>query len=547
MLIDDVRAGEARPRRRAKIPAVQLRAIPFVSFAALLAVFLIDIATPQLLVVAILLDGPIVLASFARSRRLTTSLVSCALFANVVAGYLNGVHEGYHWSAVGVADRIFAAISIVFVGYLSTAVQERSERVGRLAAQQIQAEREHALRSAFEEIRASLSTEIVQRSIVRESLRALSVASAQFLLTPDRSEETVRLIARRGGDIRVMNGRLQPELASIVQRALDEGDALIVSRDDALGRLVLDALEGSTALLLPIVDRDTRFGVLIAVRTDIEPFDRTTIDLARSFSDQSGIALAQARLFAELAARNDELGAANDALRERSNVIRDIVYALSHDLRTPLAALGMTLRQANEGAYGELPATYREIVARSVSATDELARLAETLLVVARFESGERTVDPESLSLRELAATIAAELHSVAFAKSVTIAVEASADPIVLADRGDVRRAITNLVANAITWSHEGGTVTLRVANEGEVAKFEVNDDGYGVPEVVRAMLFERFGDMGSRRGSGTGLGLYIVRRIVEDYGGRVTYAPHLPHGSTFGFTLPLQPITANV
>jgi hypothetical protein len=53
----------------------------------------------------------------------------------------------YHWSAVGVADRIFAAISIVFVGYLSTAIQERSERVGRLAAQQIKAEREHALRS----------------------------------------------------------------------------------------------------------------------------------------------------------------------------------------------------------------------------------------------------------------------------------------------------------------------------------------------------------------------------------------------------------------
>ena len=527
---------------------VQARAIPFVSFAALLAVFVLDMATPQLLVVAILLDGPIVLASFARSRRLTTWLVSSALLANIVAGYVNGVHDSNHWSTIGVADRILAAISIVFVGYLSTAVQERSERVGRMGAQQIQAEREHALRSAFEEIRASLSTEIVQRAIVRESLRALAVESAQFSLTGDLHTDAIRLAVARGtNEITVMSGRPQPELASIVQRALDDGDALVVSRDDALGRLVLDALEGSSALLLPIVDRDTRFGVLIAVRTSGEPFDRTTIDLARSFSDQAAVALAQARLFAELAARNDELGEANDALRERSDVIRDIVYALSHDLRTPLSALGMTLRQAYDGAYGELPETYREIVARSVSATDELARLAETLLVVARFESGERSVDPEPLSLRELAATIAAELHSVAFAKNVTIAVEASDDPEVLADRSDLRRAITNLVANAITWSHERGTVSLRVSRVGEMAKFEVSDDGYGVPEGVRAKLFERFGDTGSRRGGGTGLGLYIVRRIIEDYDGSVTYVPRTPSGSTFGFTLPVHAVVAHV
>ena len=115
----------------------------------------------------------------------------------------------------------------------------------------------------------------------------------------------------------------------------------------------------------------------------------------RAFAEAAVIALGQSRLFDELAKKNNELA-------QRSEVIRDIVYALSHDLRTPLAAAGLTLRQAREGAYGPMPERYREILDRSISANDELQRLAETLLLVAQYESGDRTAERRTIELNRL-------------------------------------------------------------------------------------------------------------------------------------------------
>ena len=115
------------------------RVVAAVAFALLVAAFVVDSLTPQTLVVAILLDVPIVLAALTRSRRLTAILVVLALVADAVAASMDAARDGYHWDVIGVGDRILSAFSIVLVGFLSTAVQERSERVGRIVAQEARA------------------------------------------------------------------------------------------------------------------------------------------------------------------------------------------------------------------------------------------------------------------------------------------------------------------------------------------------------------------------------------------------------------------------
>jgi signal transduction histidine kinase len=99
-----------------------------------------------------------------------------------------------------------------------------------------------------------------------------------------------------------------------------------------------------------------------------------------------------------------------------------------------------------------------------------------------------------------------------------------------------------NLVANAVSWTPEGGTIAVRVRSDGVsgTVSLSVEDDGYGVPPTERGTLFQRLpARPASRSGSGSGLGLYIVRRIAENHGGSVTYQPREPQGSEFALTLP--------
>jgi signal transduction histidine kinase len=504
--------------------------VPAVCIIAMVAAFVIDLLTPQLFVTAILLDAPIVLSSLTRSSRFTNLLVVVALIANAVAGYVNGVTEHYHWDSLGIGDRVLAGLSIVFVGYLSTAVQQAGQRTGRLEAQQIRALREKQLATAIERIRSPISLELVLRAVAREATSLFHGDSARFILT-DRPNG-LTLVARRGAaEVDVDETRPSPEAASVVQRTLDSGEAIPIARSDAFGRLVLDHLGAPSALALPIRDGDWRFGVVLVLGRSEKSFD-DTLGLAHAFAQQAANALAQARLFAQLADRNA-------ALEERSAVIRDLVYALSHDLRTPLAALGMTMRQARAGAYGTLPPVYDAILDRSITATDDVTRLADTLLLVARFESGDRLPRRETVDLAELARRIAGQLEALAGAQAVTLRVEGPPAALVTGDRDDLRRAIINLAANALQHSIPGGEVVIALATDTGGVRLSVTDDGYGVPEAAQPHLFMRFARGNERRGAGSGLGLYIVRRVAQESGGRVDYAPGVPRGSVFTLTLP--------
>jgi signal transduction histidine kinase len=261
---------------------------------------------------------------------------------------------------------------------------------------------------------------------------------------------------------------------------------------------------------------------------------------ARAAAQESGRLAARQALFAELARKNEELVRANASLAERGRVIRDLVYALSHDLRTPLAAAAMTLRQALDGKYGALPPEYQEILSRSLESNDEVRRLAETLLLVARYESGEQSNTRRPVALDRLVRSVAAELEPLSSAKRIEVRVDAGENARALGDESDLRRAIVNLLANAIKATPHDGAIDLKVSRNGRTVSVAVEDTGYGIDDEQRALLFERIpaGDT-APRGAGSGLGLYIVRRIAEHHGGSVSFQPREPNGSAFTIDLP--------
>jgi signal transduction histidine kinase len=491
--------------------------------------WVLDLLTPQLFIAAIFLNVPIALSSLALDVRFTRRLIVLALAACVAAGYVNAQTE-HQWNMIAVADRVVSGFSFFLVGTLSIAAQRSARRAGELSERSEREARESRVGQALERIRESMSIALIEYAIAREACRSLGADVAWYYTQTAPLDPSTAYCCRRGGEVEVSYARPAPPIASLLQRVADAGHTVRVEAGDPFGRLVLDTLGVAHALAVPLVERGTLFGVLlIGMSSDL--FDADAEQALRYYADRSAIASAQGKLFEELARRNT-------ALAERNEVIRDIVYALSHDLRTPLEAANMTMRQALEGRYGELPSAYHEILERSVQSNDELRRLAETLLLVSRYESGEASQYRERVDLTEITREATHELQALARDKNVILRTEGDTTTV-LADRGEMRRAAVNLVANALAWTPSGGCVVVRTSVHDARARVAVEDTGFGVPADLVGVLFQRIAGA-SRHGGGSGLGLYIVRRIAEGHGGSVAYQPRAEGGSVFTMDLPL-------
>jgi signal transduction histidine kinase len=506
------------------------------------AAWILDLVTPQLFVAAILLDGPIALSSLAFDPRFTRILVVLALVADATAGYFNGVSAGNHWDSLALGNRVIVALSFLLVGGLSIATQRAAREAGEAEERENRVLRERGLRRAVETVRASMNVELIERATVREACAAFDVDRARLYAFESGLDQPTTFVATRGSlEIEELLERPPGAILSFLQRVSDEREILVPTEADALGRLLLETLGSPAAIAAPLVEHETLFGVLVLQRDGGE-FEPAFEEGLRYYADQTAIALAQARLFVTISARNRELAEANAALNERTNVIRDIVYALSHDLRTPLSAAGMTIRQALAGAYGELPQAYRELLDRALQSNDELQRLAETLLLVSRYESGEQSRQRERVELAPLLRGVVEELEPLWSGKPLRVNVRTENGAVTLGDAGELRRALVNLIANAISFTPPGGSIDVSTEVHDGEARLVVADTGFGVPENERERLFQRMSGS-ARAGAGSGLGLYIVRRIVESHGGSVAYAPREGGGSVFSLTLPLNEV----
>lgn len=524
------------------LPSTPRRTVSIFCYALIVVAWIIDLVTPQLFVAAILLNGPIALSGLALSTRVTASLVIFAEIANIVAGYVNGVQAHGHWDTIAIGDRLLSAASFLLVGYLTARAQEYAREAGSSAERGRIASEEKALRRALEAIRATLNLDIVQRAIVREAVALTGAEHAMLVVQRSQLElPDVYRVKRGSPDTDLQRVALDPPMASLVAAASEDARISTLEQSDPVAHMVLESQNAAAMASVRIAVSDGSTVLLVFATT----FTHSTSRVLQAFAEGASVALAQAWLFMQLGFRNDEIRNQKAALEDRSRVIRDIVYALAHDLRTPLSAANATMQQALDGAYGELPEPYCEVLRTSLASNADLRRLVDTLLMVARFESGESSNLRELVDVGGEVQRVAQELQPIADVKGVALRASTNGvpderRPRVLADPSEIRRAISNLAANAIEASPEGSIVQLRTEPAGDGVRVVVEDEGYGVPHEQRPLLFARFAPGSSRAlGGGTGLGLYIVRLIAEKSGGNVAYAPREPRGSVFTLTLP--------
>lgn len=260
----------------------------------------------------------------------------------------------------------------------------------------------------------------------------------------------------------------------------------------------------------------------------------------------------------ELLARVRSLLRLKHSVDERDQIARqreDYVSRLTHDLRTPLVAADRMLALFQQGALGEMPPTMQEAIVTMARSNQNLLQMVNTLLEVYRFEAGRKTLSFLPIDLHQLLQEVIKELTPLALEKKLSLQAEFdNATPIgkILGDRLELHRLFTNLVGNAIKFTDKGA-VTVRLgqsfspanlsskqqANSAYIAA-EIEDTGPGIAPEEQEMLFERF-RQGNHKRSGSGLGLYLSRRIVEAHQGTIQLNSEPGKGSVFIVYLPTR------
>ncbi|MEH1866745.1 MAG: hybrid sensor histidine kinase/response regulator [Nostoc sp.] len=260
----------------------------------------------------------------------------------------------------------------------------------------------------------------------------------------------------------------------------------------------------------------------------------------------------------ELLARVRSLLRLKHSMDERDEIARqreDFVSRLTHDLRTPLVAADRMLMLFQQGALGTLSPQMHEVITIMARSNINLLTMVNTLLEVYRFEAGRKSLAFQPVNLGRLLEEVTGELAPLAQDKKLSLNLDfTEGSNTVMGDRLELYRLFTNLIGNAIKFT-DSGSVTIRFtsqrhldkssqsqlsgkSNPVEYISIAIADTGPGIPTEEQATIFERF-RQGSHKSSGSGLGLYLARRIVEAHQGIILLNSELGKGSVFIVLLP--------
>jgi signal transduction histidine kinase len=312
---------------------------------------------------------------------------------------------------------------------------------------------------------------------------------------------------------------------------------LLSNKAQADTRLLPDLVSdlGLQSLMVAPITRGPKILGLLAVadRTGRAPFSDEDLNLLLALAGQATIAVENLRL-------HDEIKKANTLLQEYDRLKSEFVGIVAHDFRRPLMAIRGFAELVLEEA--DLPLESRSEFMRTViSETDHLALLANDTLLITQIETGQMSFNFQEVDVGPFlldAVPLGLSDHSVLLDVP-------PAFPRIWADPERLRQTLTNLVSNAVKYSPGGESIVVRVRERGaQHVVIEVVDHGLGIPPEQIGKLFQKFARVRTDdhlKVSGTGLGLYICRLIVEGHGGQIWVESELGKGSTFGMSLPID------
>ena len=437
------------------------------------------------------------------------------------------------------ADQAVIAIENVrLFQELEARTRELSRSVGELKA----------LGEVGQTVSSTLDLQTVLSTIVRHAVQ-LSGTDCGIIYEYDEAPEEFHLRASyrmeeklvevyRTTPIRLGQGATG---RAAVTRAPVQVVDLLSERELAVTRIrpMLAQLGYQSLLAVPLLFEDHTMGALTVYRREAGSFAPEVVNLLQTFATQSALAIQNARLFREIEDKSRQIEAAN---RHKSEFLAN----MSHELRTPLTAIIGFSEVLSEKVFGELNDKQSEYMDDIVSSGRHLLSLINDILDLSKVEAGRMELDltrfdmPTAIDNALILIRERATRHGITLRHTVD---ERLGE--VLGDERKFKQILLNLLSNAVKFTAEGGYIDVDAALTNGAVEVSVSDTGIGIAPENQEAIFEEFRQVGTdflKKREGTGLGLTLTRKFVELHGGKIWVESAVGKGSTFTFTLPLQP-----
>ena len=394
-----------------------------------------------------------------------------------------------------------------------------------------------ALRQASLHVTSSLELQPVLEAIIEHALRLVSADNTHIFLY-DGEELTFGAAMWAGGFQR--EPYAMPRSNGLTYMVARKGEQVVIPDVD-VHSLFKDRRWGGAVAGFPLRFGRDVCGVMNVAFEQPHPFTESELNVLELLADQAAVAIHNVRMHQQVRVHADELAVALAQQEELDRLKGEFVQNVSHELRLPLALIRGYAEMLDEGELGELQPDQQHPVAVIARRSRMLSELVEDITLIL----GAETRPPEwaPVALDEMARTAVDEFQIRAAETGLVLQSDIAAVSPVNGSFTYLRRVLDNLMNNAMKFTPEGGAITVRVWQEGEKVMLEVRDTGIGIPADQLARIFDRFYQVdGSlrRRYSGVGLGLALVKELVELHDGRVTVESQLDKGSAFTVVLPV-------
>jgi signal transduction histidine kinase len=406
-----------------------------------------------------------------------------------------------------------------------------------------------------------LALEQVLNNALEKVMQLMAIESGVILLANEQ-KGVVIAVARGGVSTRFMDKlRELPSSNNITSRLILSGMPVVIEDTTKYPHLA-DSLvreEGLKSIAaFPLRSSGRVIGTLIVASRQLHSFNSGEIHLLNTIGEGLGPALKNAELYEVLRGKNDQLDEQNQELRQQQQKLlektREVEQAsrlkseflanMSHELRTPLNVIIGFSELMLDQVPGPVNKKQQQSLQDILGSGRHLLDLIDQVLDLSKIESGRTELRLAEVSLPEVIESLKNTMLPILKPKrqALNIRIEENL-PTVSADKAKLRQVFFNLLSNSSRFTPEGGRIEIKAVSNGSYCQVSVTDNGIGIKQEDHERIFEPFCQLGNTpvRGSGgTGLGLVVVKQIVEKHGGQVWVESEYGKGSRFSFTLPL-------